>query len=123
MKDADWYGGYFERLRKDYGNLRIAILHVTAPRDQVFERAKSRALVTGRIVPTQTLESSLRQVPRSVRKLAPHADFFCELDNGRRDLVDGKEVEYAIATEGVTAESFQDVWAQTCALPPGNSAL
>ena len=40
--DADWYKGYFEQLKKSYGNLRIAILHVTAPREAVFARAKVR---------------------------------------------------------------------------------
>lgn len=37
--DADWYRRYFEQLKKDYGSLRIAILHITAPREAVFERA------------------------------------------------------------------------------------
>ena len=37
--DADWYSKYFEHLRKDYVNLRIAILHITAPREAVFARA------------------------------------------------------------------------------------
>jgi len=37
--DADWYRRYFEQLKKKYGSLRIAILHITAPREAVFERA------------------------------------------------------------------------------------
>lgn len=41
--DADWYKGYFEQLKKSYGNLRIAILHVTAPREAVLARAKVRS--------------------------------------------------------------------------------
>ena len=38
--DVDWYMSYFDHLKESYGNLRIAILHVTAPREAVFERAK-----------------------------------------------------------------------------------
>ncbi len=38
--DHDWYREYFDQLKKTYGNLRIAILHITAPREAVFARAK-----------------------------------------------------------------------------------
>jgi predicted kinase len=37
--DADWYRSYFAQLKKNYANLRIAILHVVAPREAVFARA------------------------------------------------------------------------------------
>ena len=43
LNDSDWYRNYFNILRRDYGNgnnLRIGILHITAPREAVFERAK-----------------------------------------------------------------------------------
>lgn len=39
LRDADWYQQYFWRLRTDYSGLRIAIIHVSAPRDAVFQRA------------------------------------------------------------------------------------
>ena len=39
LRDCEWYKIYFERLRSDFPALRIAILHVTAPRDAVFQRA------------------------------------------------------------------------------------
>lgn len=39
LRDADWYEQYFWRLRTDYSGLRIAIIHVSAPRDAVFQRA------------------------------------------------------------------------------------
>ena len=35
----EWYEGYIQMLRKTYPGLRIAILHVTAPREAVFRRA------------------------------------------------------------------------------------
>ena len=46
LKDLDWYQRYFERLRRKYSkegnNLRIGILHITAPRDAIIERARVR---------------------------------------------------------------------------------
>ena len=41
--DYKWYEEYFASLRKEYNVLRIAILHITAPREAVFERAKVSA--------------------------------------------------------------------------------
>mmetsp|Transcript_10334 Transcript_10334/g.19023 ORF Transcript_10334/g.19023 Transcript_10334/m.19023 type:complete len:189 (+) Transcript_10334:552-1118(+) len=38
LRDAEWYQEYFQSLRKEYDALRIAILHITAPRDVAFER-------------------------------------------------------------------------------------
>jgi predicted kinase len=39
LRDWSWYKSYFERLRNEFPALRIAILHITAPRDAVFQRA------------------------------------------------------------------------------------
>ena len=37
--DYKWYEEYFRSLRKEYKLLRIAIIHITAPREAVFARA------------------------------------------------------------------------------------
>ena len=42
LRDWEWYGKYFQRLRKDYPQLRIAILYVEAGKDVVLERARKR---------------------------------------------------------------------------------
>jgi hypothetical protein len=39
LRDSDWYKVYFKRLRAEFPSLRQAILHVTAPREAVFQRA------------------------------------------------------------------------------------
>ena len=39
LRDAVWYKRYFERLREEFPHLRQAILHVTAPREAIFQRA------------------------------------------------------------------------------------
>lgn len=110
LRDSDWYRTYFEQLRKEYVNLKIAILHVTAPREAVFQRAASRSKMTGRVVPHKTLEMALEQVPKSVQILGPLSDYFCEVHNagGTRDI--------QLTTEGQTWESFQNNWVQSCVL-------
>ena len=35
LRDCEWYREYFAGLRAEYGALRIAILHITAPREAV----------------------------------------------------------------------------------------
>mmetsp|Transcript_3614 Transcript_3614/g.8001 ORF Transcript_3614/g.8001 Transcript_3614/m.8001 type:complete len:101 (+) Transcript_3614:56-358(+) len=74
---------------------------------------KSRAKETGRLVPRETLEMSLKQVPISVNILAPMADFFCELDNSPTSG------DVTMTTESITWDSFRDNWAQTCPWVPG----
>jgi len=43
LSNATWYEEYIPTLRQNYPNLRIAILHVSAPREIVPERAWVRA--------------------------------------------------------------------------------
>lgn len=113
LKDYEWYEEYFERLHEEYTLLRIAIVHITAPRASVIERAKNRAKDTGRVVPPDTLKLSLKQVPISVSKLASKVDFFCEIDNSPNLN------EVKLVTESITWDSFRDNWAQTCPWVPG----
>ena len=40
LRDSDWYKSYFGRLRKEFPHVRQGIIHVTAPRDAVFQRAE-----------------------------------------------------------------------------------
>ena len=119
LRDFEWYEQYFSNLRSaatipsrssnPYANLRIAIVHIVAPRERVFERAAHRAETTGREIPKETLEASLKQVPLSVSKLAPAVDFFCEIDNSTPG-------DATLMTEGMSWDDFRDNWAQTCAI-------
>jgi len=112
LRDAAWYQSYFKQIRRDHPGIRIAILHVTAPKEAVLKRAEHRAIHTGRVVPINVLEDALEQVPKSVNILRSLVDYFCELHNapGADDI--------EIHTPGVTWESFQSNWAQTCAWVP-----
>ncbi len=40
LRDHEWYKEYFAMIRKDYPNVKLAILHVVAPEEAVFKRAE-----------------------------------------------------------------------------------
>ncbi len=68
--------------------------------------------MTGRVIPRKTLEMALEQVPKSVKILAPLADYFCELNNApNKDDIE-------IMTEGEDWDSFRSQWLQLCAWVP-----
>mmetsp|Transcript_31348 Transcript_31348/g.63710 ORF Transcript_31348/g.63710 Transcript_31348/m.63710 type:complete len:352 (+) Transcript_31348:276-1331(+) len=76
-----WYREYFALLRKEFPRLRIAIIYITAPKSAILHNAADRAMHTGRYVPIQTLEKVMRQVPRSMKVLAPLTDYFVTFFN------------------------------------------
>ena len=39
LRRSRWYRDYFARLRREFPGLRLAIIHVTAPREAIFRRA------------------------------------------------------------------------------------
>jgi Zeta toxin len=110
LRDHDWYIEYFARLRIEYPKFMQAILHVTAPREAVFARAAKRAEMTGRVVPEETLEKALRQVPESVNILKHHVAYYAEINNPP-DAPDVELVEPA----GSTWNDFRRQWDQTLA--------
>lgn len=107
LRDADWHRQYFRDLRVQYPNIRIAILHIVAPREIVFQRAESRAKITGRVVPRDLLERTMSQVPKSISALEKTVDFVAELHNLETD-----EVE--LVTENLDWSRFRNTWIQTC---------
>jgi predicted kinase len=140
LRDSEWYQIYFDRLREEFPALQLAIIHVTAPREAVFQRAavstidcrmrhfsllsfqiglttflvycQERAMMTGRVVPRETLEMALDQVPRSVRILGPLVSYFCELNNAPG------AVDIELVSDIETWQSFESKWHQTCAWVP-----
>jgi predicted kinase len=40
LRDAAWYQNYFAVLRRSFPKIRIGIIHITAPTDAIFERAR-----------------------------------------------------------------------------------
>jgi len=117
LRDSEWYKIYFARLRKEFPNLKLAILHVMAPKEAVFQRAKERARKTGRIVPEKLLEETLESVPKSVEVLAPLVDYRADLSNAPN----APDIEQV--TPGETWDSFRLKWMQTCAWIPSKRLL
>jgi hypothetical protein len=74
LRDVLYYKSLFHRIRTDYKQYRIAIIHITASRDVIYERAMNRAQRTGRVVPIELIEESIIQVPQSVHELSSLAD-------------------------------------------------
>ncbi len=64
------------------------------------------------MVPIETLELALEQVPKSVGILRSKVDYYCRLLNAP----DAEDIE--IMTDGVTWENFSKQWLQTCAWIP-----
>lgn len=114
LRDHRWYTTYFASLKAQRATLKIAILHVSAPRDAVMKRAEHRARITGRVVPRTTIELAMTEVPKSVEVLAPLCDFYADLYNA------GDAHAAEIRTENLTWENFSKVWAQTCPITKGN---
>ena len=81
LRDHQWYRALFRRIRRKHKHYRIAILHVTARPETVYQRAGQRSESTGRVVPQAVLDDALYSVPRSVQLLAPYADFVMEINN------------------------------------------
>ncbi|CAJ1913586.1 unnamed protein product [Cylindrotheca closterium] len=81
LKDAVWYKAYFEMLRHKYPRIKIGIIHVTAPVEDILQRVEQRAQTTGRRIPMDVLVESMVQVPKSVNELCRDADLFLEVDN------------------------------------------
>jgi hypothetical protein len=118
LRDAAWHEGYFRSLRSRFGSghakqddengettksLRIGILYVTAPIDEIYKRVEQRGASTGRSVPPEFLERSMREVPEAIERLRPLADFFLHVHNSQQakeEKAKGKELEQDSEDEG-----------------------
>jgi hypothetical protein len=40
LRDWKWYSSYFDSLRSEYPTLKIALLHIVAPKEAILARAK-----------------------------------------------------------------------------------
>ncbi|KAL7565359.1 hypothetical protein ACA910_013581 [Epithemia clementina (nom. ined.)] len=104
LRDATWYQVYFQQLRQTYSHLQLAILHITAPPKAVYQRAKNRAKVTGRVIPQALLQSVMEQVPASVQILRQQVDLFVELYNGPNTT------PQLVTPPNLTWEQFTKLW-------------
>lgn len=126
LRDVDWYTRLFRRLRTDFPQYVLSILYVSAPSETIKERARQRAVKSGRAVPEDLLQASIDRVPLSVAALAPLTDFTFEISNDDDAPMtlkrwstetttthgdDGESGGSAIPpTEEMTWEDFRQVW-------------
>lgn len=106
LRDSHWYHTYFSYLKKKYYPVKIAILHITASMEHIWERVKKRSEETGRVVPKETIVHALENVPRSIDILTPLSDFFCEINNDD-DI-------HVVQPVGMTWDSFRRNWDSSC---------
>ena len=97
----------FNQKRELYPEIKLAIIHVVAPRETVFARAEARAKVTGRVVPKDLIAKSLEQCLKSVNILKSYVDYFAEISNAPET----KDVElvYPISSSW---DDFSNNWKQ-----------
>ena len=124
LRDGDWYRSVFEGIKQRYPAYRIAIIHVVADDDIVYERARKRAAATGRHVPESEILDSLQRVPAAVESLSPLADFVATIDNSTetpalRRWEDNQEpfrpsVRLRYVAPADFPEALQDEWGDRC---------
>jgi len=81
LRDVKYYRSFLQRIRRDFLQYQIGILQIVASREVIFQRAKFRGEKTGRVVPPDLLEESIRQVPASVEQLSPLTDVVFTIEN------------------------------------------
>lgn len=81
LRNAEWFVRVFEDIRERHPAYRIAIFEITAPEALIRQRAQERTARTGRSIPKELLDDSIKAVERSVLTLMPRADFMASIDN------------------------------------------
>jgi Zeta toxin len=115
LRDVDYYKAFMERIRNNFPEYQLAILHVTASPEIIRSRAQSRAEKTGRAVPEQLLETSIAQVPASVTALSPFVDVVFTISNEEDQpirLVGNQAAKGSKRTDSITLswKEFRDTW-------------
>mmetsp|Transcript_27440 Transcript_27440/g.35969 ORF Transcript_27440/g.35969 Transcript_27440/m.35969 type:complete len:450 (-) Transcript_27440:219-1568(-) len=110
LRDSEWHTLYFKKLKEEYPEYKIGIIHITAPEEQIFQRAAKRAETTGRVVPENLLKETLEQVPASVDILSqlPEVNYTIRISNNDNE-------EPAVCTPGESWLHFKTLWETTCA--------
>ena len=139
LRRADWYREYFARLRSEFPDLRIAIIHVVAPREAIFQRASvseaqllylfdvaavprgSSVSYSGPLICSQPQERALhtgRIVPRelldkTIEQVPRSVAELAPLVDYHIELMnDPSSPDIEIVTPGETWETFTSHWIQ-----------
>ena len=86
LRDASWYKENIRKIRQDFPALQIALFYVTAEIDTIYSRAERRAQETGRQIPRESIDRSLKWIPASVEVMKTDVDYFCTIVNENDEL-------------------------------------
>jgi predicted kinase len=119
MRNTEWFSSFIGTLKKGcakemFGlltNIKIAVLHITAPTDVILERVQKKSLETGREIDEESVLKSLEAIPASLDVVRDLVDFYCEIFNGVDD--------YTLVGGGIDWDDFRQTFLQTCAWKPG----
>lgn len=81
LRDYEWHRNYFNYLRKEFPGVKIAIIHVIADANTVFQRARKRGEETGRMIPEEVLTMALEETPKAVNVLQNHVEYCAVISN------------------------------------------
>lgn len=82
LSNYDWTVSQLRRIRGNFPNYRIAVVHVSASETAIMERCERRAKATGRVVPVEKIRNSLHASVRTVQALShPLVDFVAMVRN------------------------------------------
>lgn len=117
LRDKEWYDSYISKLKQLFPKLKIAIIQITASKENVIARALKRAETTGRHVPEHVILTAMNDVPASVEALQRYADFTAIFNND-------ESPHLVRSSSGLQSlEEFKDVWKMTCRLNQPNIRL
>lgn len=81
--DVDWYISRIKELRSLHPCLKIALMYITATKEEVNERCKAETELTGRTISPSCIGNCLSCLPNRVEKLKAEIDFdfSCQIQN------------------------------------------
>lgn len=87
LRDWAWYKLFFAEVRRKYPKRKIALIYVEADHQLVYDRARTRAQESGRVVPRDLIDAAISEVPVSVEKLKALTDYTATIVNNPDGLL------------------------------------
>ncbi len=81
LQHSQFFLKMFSNIHLRFPSHRIGLVNVQCDGDIVFERARKRAKITGRVVPESDIQQSIDAVPESIKVLKDLADVVVHIDN------------------------------------------
>eukprot|EP00928_Gymnodinium_smaydae_P017109 TRINITY_DN16520_c0_g7_i1.p1 TRINITY_DN16520_c0_g7~~TRINITY_DN16520_c0_g7_i1.p1 ORF type:complete len:499 (+),score=49.04 TRINITY_DN16520_c0_g7_i1:37-1497(+) len=112
LRDVAWYTQLFDDIRQTHPAYQLGIIHISADRSTIIERAEARATASGRVVPMDLLNESMEQVPKSVEALSPLADVVAVIANDNNSPLQLRSLLVGGVHAVPSWAEFEKVWAE-----------